>query len=175
MSGPWQTHKQKSDNHQHKCYHYYCYYYYYYYCYYYYYYHRYYLTVALPLQGSASLPKGRIDKVHKQGVMFITYSLLIASLKKATLQTVDDQNVDTSNGVSSDLPDPRAQGVLPGTRLFHVVEWLAGRDRQGNCLIILDECHKAKNLIAREGNYAPTHMQYPSIFFFGWDGVVTGM
>ena len=143
MSGPWQTHKQKSDNH---------------------------MTGVLPLQGSASLPKGRIDKVHKQGVMFITYSLLIASLKKATLQTVDDQNVDTSNGVSSDLPDPRAQGVLPGTRLFHVVEWLAGRDRQGNCLIILDECHKAKNLIAREGDYAPTHMQYPSIFFLGWGG-----
>ncbi|DBA83686.1 TPA: hypothetical protein ACH3X1_016793 [Trebouxia sp. C0004] len=102
-------------------------------------------------QGSASLPKGCIDKVHKQGVMFITYSLLIASLKKATLQTVDDQNIDTSNGDSSDLPDPRAQGVLPGTRLFHVVEWLAGRDRLGNCLIILDECHKAKNLIAKEG------------------------
>ena len=128
------------------------------------------MTGVLPLQGSASLPKGRIDKVHKQGVMFITYSLLIASLKKATLQTVDDQNVDTSNGVSSDLPDPRAQGVLPGTRLFHVVEWLAGRDRQGNCLIILDECHKAKNLIAREGNYAPTHMQYPSILVLGWGG-----
>lgn len=138
MFGSWQTHKQKSDNH---------------------------LTGAQPLQGSASLPKGRIDKVHKQGVMFITYSLLIASLKKATLQTVDDQNVDTSNGVSSDLPDPRAQGVLPGTRLFHVVEWLAGRDRQGNCLIILDECHKAKNLIAREGDHALTHMQYPSIAF----------
>lgn len=82
--------------------------------------------------------------------MFITYSLLIASLKKATLQTVDDQNVDTSNG-TADLPDPKQQGVLPGTRLFHVVEWLAGADKKGNCLIILDECHKAKNLIAREG------------------------
>ena len=141
MSGPWQTHKQKPDNS---------------------------LTGVLPLQGSASLPKGRIDKVHKQGVMFITYSLLIASLKKATLQTVDDQNVDTSNGVSSDLPDPRAQGVLPGTRLFHVVEWLAGRDRQGNCLIILDECHKAKNLIAKEGDHALMHMRYPSIDLGVW-------
>lgn len=83
--------------------------------------------------------------------MFITYSLLIAALKKATLQTIDDQNVDTSNGSASDLPDPRQQGVLPGTRLFQVVEWLAGADKTGNCLIILDECHKAKNLIAREG------------------------
>ena len=83
--------------------------------------------------------------------MFITYSLLISSLKKATLQTVDDQNIDTSNGSAPELPDPTAQGVFPGTRLFHVVEWLAGRDRKGNCLIILDECHKAKNLIAREG------------------------
>ena len=107
---------------------------------------------CVSVQGSAGLPKGRIDKHYKEGVMFITYSLLIASLKKALLQTVDDQNIDTSNGAGSDLPDPRAQGVLPGTRLFHVVEWLAGRDRQGNCLIILDECHKAKNLIAKEGD-----------------------
>ena len=83
--------------------------------------------------------------------MFITYSLLIASLKKATLQTIDDQNVDTSNGAATTLPDPKAQGVLPGTRLFQVVDWLAGSDRTGNCLVILDECHKAKNLIAREG------------------------
>jgi len=143
VAGPRQTHKQKSDNN---------------------------VTDVLPLQGSASLPKGRLDKVHKQGVMFITYSLLIASLKKATLQTVDDQNVDTSNGVSSDLPDPRAQGVLPGTRLFHVVEWLAGKDRQGNCLIILDECHKAKNLIAKEGDHALAHMQYPSSSFLGCGG-----
>ena len=87
--------------------------------------------------------------------MFITYSLLIAALKKATLQTIDDQNVDTSNGSASDLPDPRQQGVLPGTRLFQVVEWLAGTDKTGNCLIILDECHKAKNLIAREGRVTP--------------------
>ena len=108
--------------------------------------------MCVSVQGSAGLPKGRIDKHYKEGVMFITYSLLIASLKKALLQTVDDQNIDTSNGAGSDLPDPRAQGVLPGTRLFHVVEWLAGRDRQGNCLIILDECHKAKNLIAKEGD-----------------------
>lgn len=67
---------------------------------------------------------------------------------------MDDQNVDTSNGADSDLPDPRDQGIMPGTRLFHVVEWLAGRDRKGICLIILDECHKAKNLIAKEGDSA---------------------
>lgn len=104
-------------------------------------------------QGSAGLPKGRLDKNFKQGVLFITYSLLISSLKKATLQTIDDQNVDTSNGSGTDLPDPRAQGVHPGTRLYQVVEWLAGTDRTGDCLIILDECHKAKNLIAREGKH----------------------
>ena len=109
-----------------------------------------YLRQDFAPQGSHGLPKGRLDKHYREGVMFITYSLLIASLKKATLQTVDDQNVDTSNG-TADLPDPRQQGVLPGTRLFHVVEWLAGADRKGECLIILDECHKAKNLIAREG------------------------
>lgn len=102
------------------------------------------------LQGSAGLPKGRIDKLHKHGVMFITYSLLIASLKK-TLKTVDEQNADASSWDGSSLPDPKDLGVVPGTRLYHVVEWLAGRDGKGNCLIILDECHKAKNLIAKEG------------------------
>ena len=101
-------------------------------------------------QGSSGLPKGRIDKHHKHGVMFITYSLLIASLKK-TLKTVDEQNVDPSDTAQGSLPDPKDLGVVPGTRLFHVVEWLAGRDGKGNCLIILDECHKAKNLIAKEG------------------------
>lgn len=118
-------------------------------------------------QGSAPLPKGPLDKYYKKGVMFITYSLLIASLKKATLQTIDDQNIDTSNGSASDLPDPRQQGVLPGTRLFQVVEWLAGADKTGNCLIILDECHKAKNLIAREG------MEHPMLFCFSiWTRVL---
>ena len=112
-----------------------------------------YLRQSFVPQGSQGLPKGRLDKHYKEGVMFITYSLLIASLKKATLQTVDDQNVDTSNG-TPDLPDPKQQGVLPGTRLFHVVEWLAGADKKGDCLIILDECHKAKNLIAKEGRVA---------------------
>ena len=111
------------------------------------------------MQGSAGLPKGRIDKHHKNGVMFITYSLLIASLKK-TLTTVDAQNEDMSHRAEDDLPNPKDLGVLPGTRLFQVVEWLAGQDGKGKCLIILDECHKAKNLIAKEGGCcaSPSHL-----------------
>lgn len=82
--------------------------------------------------------------------MFITYSLLIASLKKGNLHSVDDQNVDTRTA-SDELPSPDALGVNKESRLAQIVNWLRGRDQRGECLIILDECHKAKNLIAKEG------------------------
>ena len=107
-------------------------------------------TGKLTLQGTSQLPKGPVDKHHKSGVMFITYSLLIASLKKGNLHSIDEHNHDTSNA-SDQLPSPEALGVNKESRLAQIVNWLRGRDQRGECLIILDECHKAKNLIAKEG------------------------
>lgn len=84
--------------------------------------------------------------------MFLTYSLLIAGLKKGNLQSVDEQNVDTNDGTGN-LPTPESLGVNKDSRLAQIVTWLRGNDGKGECLIILDECHKAKNLIAKEGKY----------------------
>lgn len=102
------------------------------------------------LQGSSSLPKGPVDRHHKTGVMFLTYSLLIAGLKKGNLHSVDEQNTAIATG-SAELPTPDDLGVNKDSRLAQIVNWLRGRDGQGECLVILDECHKAKNLIAKEG------------------------
>lgn len=52
-------------------------------------------------------------------MIFITYSLIAHNFKKTTT----------------------------GSRLGQIVEWLEGHD-DGNCFIILDECHKAKNLVS---------------------------
>ena len=104
------------------------------------------------LQGTSPLSKDPIDKLHKTGVLFLTYSLLIASLKKGNLHSVDEQNIVT-NGGSDVLPTLASLGVNDNSRLAQIVKWLKGRDGRGECLIILDECHKAKNLIAKEGEH----------------------
>lgn len=39
--------------------------------------------------------------------------------------------------------------VQPGSRLHQIVEWLGGQG--GDCMIVLDECHKAKNLMNSSG------------------------
>jgi hypothetical protein len=38
----------------------------------------------------------------------------------------------------------------PGSRLWQIVEWLLGDD-DGECMIVLDECHRAKNLVSKAG------------------------
>lgn len=39
--------------------------------------------------------------------------------------------------------------IQPGSRLHQIVEWLGGQG--GECMIVLDECHKAKNLMNSKG------------------------
>ena len=89
------------------------------------------------VQGSSSIPKGRIDKHFSQGVLFITYSLLVSNAKGMADETTDG-SVDAAL-------DPR---IPAGSRLAQVVDWLKGDETP---LIILDECHKAKNLVAAGG------------------------
>lgn len=40
-------------------------------------------------------------------------------------------------------------------RLWQIVEWLAEAE-DGEVLIVLDECHRAKNLVATEGRSTKT-------------------
>jgi hypothetical protein len=39
-----------------------------------------------------------------------------------------------------------------GSRLHQIVTWLGGPKGDGECLIVLDECHKAKNLLDAAGS-----------------------
>ncbi|MEW5318589.1 MAG: hypothetical protein WDW38_009802 [Sanguina aurantia] len=89
-----------------------------------------------------SLPKGDLSKLFPSGVLFVTYSLLVRK----------------NGGEDGDEPAPVAAPVARRTkaqtlsdrfpaesRLTQIVNWLGEGD--GECLIILDECHKAKNLV----------------------------
>ena len=93
------------------------------------------------MQGSASIPKGKIDKHFQEGVLFVTYSLLVTAAK-AMAQDVDNTQ---TGGVDHWLP--------PGSRLAQIVEWLKKEEAP---LIVLDECHKAKNLVT-SGGATPCH------------------
>ena len=42
--------------------------------------------------------------------------------------------------------------MAKGSRLSQVVTWLGGRDKRDECLVVLDECHKAKNLLDSAGS-----------------------
>ncbi len=70
-------------------------------------------------------------------MLFITYSLLVSNAKSMAEEATD--------GTADNALDPR---IPAGSRLAQVVEWLKGDEAP---LIILDECHKAKNLVASGG------------------------
>lgn len=91
----------------------------------------------MPPSGGKLAAKG-----VKDGVVFMTYSLLIAGSTKS----------DRSGLVREDF-------LLPAkSRLKQIVQWLRGDDPQDTAspLIILDECHKAKNLISGTGGATAT-------------------
>jgi hypothetical protein len=78
------------------------------------------LEVGVRVQDKAALPKGKLEKAFgKRGVLFITYSLIAHNFKLSPTHS----------------------------RVGQIVEWLQG-DNDGNCFIVLDECHKAKNLVS---------------------------
>ena len=86
------------------------------------------------MQGNSnSVPKGKLSKHIQQGVLFITYSLLVSGAKQwASKNNDEDSQLEAT--VSKD------------SRLGQIIEWLG--DGAGDPIIVLDECHKAKNLLA---------------------------
>lgn len=55
-----------------------------------------------------------------------------------------------SRGPVHQNPDEMLEANFPpGSRLTQITDWLGEGD--GECLIILDECHKAKNLVDDAG------------------------
>lgn len=99
------------------------------------------------MQGTQNVPKGRIDKHFTKGVLFITYSLLVMNAK-----AMKDEALDPLNDRGERQLDAR---LVPGSRLEQIVDWLKGEHfsnpDESAPLIVLDECHKAKNLIATSG------------------------
>ncbi|GFR48740.1 hypothetical protein Agub_g10698, partial [Astrephomene gubernaculifera] len=51
----------------------------------------------------------------------------------------------------------------PGSRLHQLVSWLGGAEGKDDCLIVLDECHKAKNLLDAAGNSSQTGLAVESL------------
>lgn len=83
------------------------------------------------------MPQGNLDKHYGQGVLFVTYSLLISGSAKG------------SGGTEHVEGWPQDIMLRKGTRLHQIVQWLRGGD--GDPLIVFDEAHKAKNLINTKG------------------------
>ena len=48
--------------------------------------------------------------------------------------------------------------VRRSSRLAQITAWMGGREGDGDCMIILDECHRAKSLLATKGTAASSCM-----------------
>jgi P-loop containing NTP hydrolase pore-1 len=90
-------------------------------------------------QGGGTIPQGRLSKHFHDGVLFSTYSLLISGGPAPSSRADGD-----ANEADASMP-----AIARSSRLQQFVDWL--REGRGGCLIIFDECHKAKNLVATKG------------------------
>ncbi|BDA48430.1 probable protein strawberry notch homolog 1 [Coccomyxa sp. Obi] len=97
-------------------------------------------------QGNTPLPKGNLEKHYSEGVLFVTYSLLVSNTKSMAEPKLP--GAENAADVQNDFRIPK------GSRLEQIINWLKGGD--GDSLIVFDECHKAKNLIAVKGEPTQT-------------------
>lgn len=88
--------------------------------------------------------KVKLGKDWDEGVLVITYSLLVSGTRKS-VTTLDDQLTEHANVTADNLA---GLGIPQDSRLAQLVRWLSGTNGRGDTsMIILDECHKAKNLL----------------------------
>ena len=74
------------------------------------------------MQGNSSLPPGNLDKHFGEGVLFVTYSLLISGSAKGA---------GGATKVEGSAPDVT---LRKGTRLYQIVQWL--QNGSGDPLIV---------------------------------------
>ncbi|GIL64960.1 hypothetical protein Vafri_18816 [Volvox africanus] len=139
-----------------------------------------------------NVPSGNLERLYpKGGVLFITYQLLVSKGsykppaasgggKKGRSSGGSGAAAGTANGrarsrVGDVVDDEAMQRVLNhkraevrrlfgvGSRLHQIVSWLGGPKGDGECLIVLDECHKAKNLLDAAGNSSQTGLAVESL------------
>lgn len=90
------------------------------------------------VQGNSSLPQGNLDTNFGEGVLFVTYSLLISGSVKGGSATVK---------VEGAAPDVM---LRKGTRLHQIVQWL--RNGDGDPLIV---------------RFSSLHSAYPARWYQG--------
>ena len=74
------------------------------------------------MQGNSSLPSGNLDKHFEDGVLFVTYSLLISGSAKGA---------SGATKIEGSAPDVT---LRKGTRLYQIVQWL--KSGAGDPLIV---------------------------------------
>lgn len=73
----------------------------------------------------------------------------------AVQTTLDDQLTDHANVTADNLA---GLGIPQDSRLAQLVRWLSGTNGRGDTsMIILDECHKAKNLLPSFSTQGGSH------------------
>ncbi|KAK9815308.1 hypothetical protein WJX72_001386 [[Myrmecia] bisecta] len=95
---------------------------------------------VFPQRSTLPSASVRLDREWPEGVLFVTYSLLISGSRSGGK---DDKDMELGDSTQKTWKIPK------GSRLKQIVEWLSGKG--GEPLIIFDECHKAKNLIGAKG------------------------
>lgn len=108
---------------------------------------------AIPAKGK-KLDSGR--NPMGDGVLFVTYSLLMASSKDGPKLKLPGVSRRKKKGRERDEENEMSQEVAmdtmcrPGSRLHQIIEWLKGQKggKDSAPVMVFDECHKAKNLNA---------------------------
>lgn len=72
------------------------------------------------------MPKGNLEKYYSEGVLFVTYSLLVSNTKSMAEPKVP--GAEKAADVQNDFRIPK------GSRLEQIVNWLKGGD--GDSLIV---------------------------------------
>lgn len=83
---------------------------------------------ALGVQGNTPLPKGNLERHYSEGVLFVTYSLLVSNTKSMAEPRLP--GADKAADVQNDFRIPK------GSRLEQIINWLNGGD--GDALIVRD-------------------------------------
>eukprot|EP00892_Ulva_mutabilis_P012185 jgi/Ulvmu1/9339/UM050_0089.1 len=126
--------------------------------------------------GNMTPPVADLEAEVPRGVVFATYQLLIAGTAGVVKQVRELRKLEPPVDEAAEAKlgslevDPQVAAVYtkaleaPQSRFHAIVKWLQGDQSESGPLIVLDECHKAKNLISDTGlptlvGFAVMHLQ----------------
>jgi len=88
------------------------------------------ISVLCDPQGNAALPKGNLEKHYDEGVLFVTYSLLVSNTK----QMAEPKLAGANGAEGQDAEEEQIYHIPKGSRLQQIVDWLNGGE--GDPLIV---------------------------------------